>query len=219
MEQVHGIQVITFSNHLLSSWFAKPELTSFGQLQYEITYIDWILASSLGEERSFHTCTTIENAGAICWEGMNDDFLVMLWMKIADLVLLASLEVHSSLSKCTWKLPQISSYAPRRFDRQPFTRNKQQSFKFDDRVDQNSQFGIISTPSAPKNFHLMKEPTPRYRNRNSNNNSRNMTPPDILLDLSLIWVWKPCWASGKKNYCPLAAISDPLNTLIDYHQG
>jgi len=118
------------------------------------------------EKRSFHTCTTIENAGAICWEGMNDDFFTN-WMKIADLVLLASLEVHSSLSKCTRKLPQISSYAPRRFDRQPFTRNKQQSFKFDDRVDQNSQLGIISTPSAPKNFHLMKEPTPRYRNRNS----------------------------------------------------
>jgi len=43
MEQVHGIEVITFSNHLLSSWFAalhwlKPELTSFGQFQYEITY-------------------------------------------------------------------------------------------------------------------------------------------------------------------------------------
>ena len=102
----------------------KPELNSFGQFQYEITY--WILASSFGEERSFHTCTTIENAGAICWEGMNDDFFTN-WMKIADLVLLASVEVHSFLSKCTRKLPQISSYAPRRFDRQPFTRNKQQS--------------------------------------------------------------------------------------------
>jgi len=139
-----------------------------------------------------------KNAGAICCWDVNDDFTN--WMKIADLFLYKSAslvgwgwEVHSSLSKCTWKLPQISSYAPRRFDRQPFTRNKQQSFKFDDKVDQNSQFGIISTPSAPKNFHLMKEPTPRYRNRNSNNNSRNMTPPDILLDLSLTWVWKPCF--------------------------